>query len=160
MPHSDPTTVPGFPAGTERPIREELRIVECVGMSDPIDHGEPVAEFPPGTGFSVIQTVLVELAMANRGVDYSVDVFSHKAIWERFASVRYEAGWTVEPVTGIILSRGDSGPGPDARAELKPAEVIEQERAHFEKDRARRLAAASREVNRAQKPTKRTAQDH
>lgn len=126
----------------------------CAGMGDPIDAGEVIREYPPGTPTSAIHADMVNAANATRGVAFSVDVFSFKLFWERFMSVSYEPGWQVEPNTGIILERHEPAPAIDTRSH------IGRERAAFDRDKAKRETAARRAANRGQSKTAKTATNH
>lgn len=122
----------------QQALREYLRLVEGVGMADPVDAGEELQRYPPGTSLTVVRRDLVRLAMASRGVDYSIDCFCHRGIWERFVSVRYEPGWEVDPATGIISGKPVESPTPGDAA------TIARDREIFEGERAKRQAAARR----------------
>ena len=137
----------------QQALVETLRIVECAGPRDPCEIGEELARFPRGTGLNVVRAELIRLAMESRGVDYSIDCFCHRGIWERFVSVRYEVGWEIDPATGIILLGRT-----EEKAASGPAELVERERLVFEHERAKRQAAH----NRASRPKaeKKTAEYH
>lgn len=135
---------------------ETLRLVECAGPRDSCDIGEELARFPPGTGLAVVRRELIRLAMENRGVDYSIDCFCHRGIWERFVSVRYEEGWEIDPETGIILS-GRTEPEPET---VNRAAIFKRERLAFEYDRAKRQAAHNRATGRTASKDKRSATNH
>lgn len=149
-----PLTPPTVPAAQRADVREEIRIVICAGMCDPIELGEEVARFPPGTGLDVVRLEMIRIADESRGVDVSVDVFCHKLIWERFVSVCYEPGWKIDPATGIILERDEPV------ADMTAADLARLERGRFEHERARRVTAQKRRENRGHGKVEKTATSH
>ncbi len=140
------------PPTTVREAREQLRVVTGVTMADPVELGEEVARFPPKTSHTVVMREALRHALAAPGLDVCADVFSHKGIWERFAHLCIDPAWKVDPATGIILDRP-----------LEPtgiADIGASTRSAFERDRAKREAAAKRDLNRGTKRQDRTASDH
>lgn len=132
---------------------ETIRIVECASMRDSTEIGEEIARFPAGTSLDTVRAELVRLAMENRGVDYSADVFCNRGIWERFASVCYRSDWEIEPETGIILS---------GRNEVLVGSIsssVERDRAIFEHERKKRTASHNRAAGRTKK-AEITAENH
>lgn len=135
--------------------RESIRLVMCAEMGDPTSIGEEIAFYPaPVASFAACHADMVNAAIDNRGVSFSLDVFSFKMIWERFASVCYEPGWIVERDTGIIESRNEEKPPRDSRA------LVERERRAFEKAKADREAKARRAANRGNKVAAKSATNH
>ncbi len=133
---------------------ETLRVVLGVSIADPVELGEEVARYEPGTGLDVVRRELVRLAMESRGVDFCIDVYSHKGIWERFAHVCYDVSNEIDPATGVILNRTECD------TDRTPAELIESEKARFEHDRAKRAAQTKRAANRGQKVDQKSATNH
>jgi len=134
-----------------------MRIVEGVGMRDPVSAGEELARYAPGEDFSAIRAEVVRLASENRGVDYSIDVVNSlgfQPMWCRFLSVSYEAGWIVTPRTGIIESK------PEVRSPRSVGELVATDRAKFEAARDKAKTKHARQQNRGQGKAAKTATNH
>jgi hypothetical protein len=134
--------------------RELLRVVMCVGIGDSVEFGEEVKRYPPGTSLTVIRADMIGFADDNRGVDYCIDVYSHKGIWERFVHVCYDPAWKIDRATGIILER------PSEPHAVSDADMIAAERTKFEAEREKRRVILARRARRGQGKATRTATDH
>lgn len=131
---------------------ECVRVVACAALGDSVDEGEEIARFPAGTELQTVRRTVIANALASRGVPYSADVFTHKGVWERFLTVRYEPSWMVDEATGIILEGRTERPESDEAA-------LAREREAFERERAKRNALQSRRARAAEKYTK-SGSDH
>jgi hypothetical protein len=124
-------------------------------MNDPVELGEEVARYEPGTSLTAVRLDVIRLASESRGVDFAVDVYSHKGIWERFVHVCYTERDEIDPQTGWILN-----PETVKQTERTPAEVIAAEKERFEHDRAKRERQAKAAANRGQKTEAKSATNH
>lgn len=131
---------------------EVVRVVACAELGDSIEAGEEIGRFPAGTDLQKVRRFTLAHAVGSPGVSYSLDVFSHKGVWERFATIRVEPGTTVDPDTGIILEgRATECIGDESALKL--------EREAFDRARAARNSQHKRRATAAEKYEK-TGSDH
>lgn len=125
-------------------IPGQSRMVICAGLLDSIDAGEEVERFAPEVSFAELTKLGRQYALANRGVDVSLDrVNNFKGTWERFWSVCYKAGWTVDPITGWV---DKNEPEPVIDRSL----AVNRERDRYAKERKEKKAkAAARLIKKA-----------
>lgn len=147
--------MPSYLTTVQQELVEVIRVMEGVRMRDSIEAGEEITRFPRGTSLDAVRAELIRLAMASRGVDYSADCFCQKGIWERFISLRYQAGWEIDPATGTILTDREQ------KVTETAASITERERLAFEAERLKRQRAHDRAASRGKNDSrKRTAENH